>query len=120
MSALTKGDDTVPAPQATIKEPTLRELIGANAIRDARVAGCSGGYVITVVQGRHTRTLVTTRGTPRMFTLDNASRFLCSIGVPCFQVDASNFVPGRIRKPRPDRAEALKRTKARLQEDSLF
>ncbi|MDW9238623.1 hypothetical protein C7S16_3741 [Burkholderia thailandensis] len=55
-----------------------------------------------------------------MFTLDNASKYLCGIGLPRFQVDASGFVPGRMRKPRPDRAEALKRTKTGPKQDLLI
>lgn len=98
--------------QNMIKEPALRELIDARVIDGACVAGQPGGYIITVRQGRHARTLVTTRGAPRLFTLDNASKYLCGIGLPRFLVDASGFVPGRIRKPRPDRAEALKKTKS--------
>lgn len=95
-----------------IKDPTLRELIEARVIEAACVAGQPGGYIITVQQGHHARTLVTSRGVPRLFTLDNASKYLCGVGLPRFLVDASGFVPGRIRKPRPDRAEALKKTKS--------
>ncbi len=103
-----------------IKEPALRELVDARAIEGACVAGQAGGYVITIQQGQYARTLVTTRGTPRLFTLDNASKYLCGIGLPRFQVDASGFVPGRMRKPRPDRAEALKRTKTGPKQDLLI
>ncbi|BET10748.1 hypothetical protein THI4931_17900 [Pandoraea sputorum] len=98
--------------QDTIKEPALRELIDAGAIDRACLAGQLGGYIMTVRLGQHERTLVTARGAPRLFTLDNASKYLCAIGLRRFEVDASGFVPGRMRKPRPDRAEALKKTKS--------
>jgi hypothetical protein len=95
-----------------IKESAFRELVVARAIEGACVAGRTGGYVITIQQGQLTRTLVTARGAPRLFTLDNASKYLCGVGLSRFQVDASGYLPGRMRKARPDRAEALKRTKA--------
>ncbi len=98
--------------QRTIKEPALREFAIAKAIDAISVFGRAGGYVITIHHGSYARTLVSSRGNFRLFTLDNAAKYLRAIGVERFEVDASGFTPGRIRSPRPDRAAALKATKA--------
>lgn len=99
----------------TIKEPVLRELAMAKVIKNACLEGATGGYMITVWQGAELRTLISARGNPRLFTLDNAAKYLTALGVHRFEVDATSFVPGRIRKARPDRAAALKSIQAKHQ-----
>jgi hypothetical protein len=94
----------------TIKETTLRELVEANSIRSACVVGLKGGYAITVRYGLNERTLATTRGEVRLFSLENVSNFLRGLGIAKFKVDATGYEPGLLRKPRPDRAEALRKT----------
>jgi len=61
--------------------------------------------------GSSERMLANARGSIRLFSLENAARFLNGIGLQRFEIDTSNYTPGRLRKPRPDRAEALKRTR---------
>lgn len=95
----------------TIKEATLRELMEANSIRSATAVGHVGGYSISVRYGTAERSLATSRGDLRLFTLDAASKFLRVLGLPRFEVDATDYEPGRIRKARPDRASALARTR---------
>lgn len=97
----------------------LRELAMAKVIKNACLAGVAGGYTITVMQGAELRTLISARGNPRLFTLANAAKYLSALGVQRFEVDATCFVPGRIRKARPDRAAALKNTQAKLQQPPL-
>lgn len=97
--------------ERTIKEPILREFASAKAIEGACVSGRAGGYIITIRYGTCVGTLVSSRGAFRLFTLDNAAKYLRAIGVARFEVDVSGFSPGRIRGPRPDRATALKATK---------
>jgi hypothetical protein len=98
----------------TIKETTLRELVEANAVRSACVVGLRGGYAVTVRYGLTERTLATTRGGVRIFAaLDTASEFLRKIGLARFEVDATGYEPGRLRAARPDRAEALRKTRTK-------
>src|SRR3569833_3381538 len=98
---------------ATIKETTLRELVAAGSIASVCVVGQNGGYAVTVRCGTAESTLASTRGDVRLFTLDSASTFLRALGLFRFDVDSTNYEPGRLRKPRPDRAEALRKTRTR-------
>ena len=104
----------------TIKEPLLRKFINTHVISNVCVSGQEGGYVIIVRHGSYQRTLISSRGLFRLFTLDNAAKYLHSIGFSRFEVDASGFVPGRIRSPRPDRAAALKGSRSKSQQHSLI
>lgn len=70
--------------------------------------------------GAGERTLENVRGDVRLFTLDNASKFLKSIGLCRFEVDTSAYEEGRIRKARPDRSAALKSTGTRPRQQSLI
>lgn len=92
----------------------LRNLVDTNSIQSACVTGHLGGYSIVVRYDQVERTLATRRGDIRLFKLDNASKFLCELGIAKFEVDATTFQPGRLRKPRPDRAAALKGTGIKL------
>lgn len=103
-----------------IKETTLRELVKANSINSAWLVGKTGGYVIKVKYGVTESMLATTRGEVRLFSLENAGKFLRGIGLPRFQVDATHFEPGLIRKARPDRAEALRNTRTVLRQAKLI
>lgn len=96
------------ADHSTIKESTLRELIDVKSINSACVIGTIGGYAIVFRCGEMERKLASVRGDVRLFTLDNASNFLSSIGLARFEVDASEYQRGRMRKARPDRSKAMK------------
>lgn len=103
-----------------IKEITLRELVKANSINSAMLVGKTGGYVVQVKYGNTHSILATTRGEVRLFSLENAGKFLRAIGLPVFQVDATHFESGLIRKSRPDRAEALRNTRTVLRHAKLI
>jgi|SRR5579864_1422233 len=108
---------------ATIKEPVLRELAEASALAGATVAGHENGFAIVVKIGvTGEKVLANSRGKVRLFaTLDTAGAFVRDIGLPRFEVDMNGYEKGRLRKPRPDRAEALRgRTRTRLQQQALF
>lgn len=104
----------------TIKEITLRELVKANSISSAMLIGKTGGYVIQVKYGVTESILASTRGDVRLFSLENAGKFLRAIGLPIFKVDATHFEYGLIRKSRPDRAEALRNTRTVLRQAKLI
>ncbi len=104
-----------PCTTATIKEPVLRELVQVNAPVAATVTGQERGFALLVRLGNGEKTLVTTRGSVRLFaSLDTAGAFVRDLGIPRFDVDMSSHEPGRLRKARPDRAEALRRTRTKL------
>jgi hypothetical protein len=105
---------------ATIREPVLRELIQTSAVSNATVKGQDKGFAICVRFGNGERTLATSRGTVRLFaSLDTAGAFIRGMGLPHFDVDMSRHQPGRLRKARPDRAEALRRTRTTLQQQGF-
>jgi hypothetical protein len=61
------------------------------------------------------------RGNLRQFaSLNTAVDFLRRVGVARFEVDAEEYERGRTRKPRPDRAEALRGTRTRPRQQSLI
>lgn len=105
---------------AMIKEPVLRELVQADPSVSATVTGQERGFAVVLRIGTADRLLATTRGAVRLFaSLDTAGAFVRDIGIPQFYVDMTSHEPGRLRKPRPDRAEALRGTRTRLQQQPL-
>lgn len=46
--------------------------------------------------------------------------FLRQVGIEMFEVDARFYQPGRIRKARPDRAEALRKTRTTPRQQELL
>src|SRR3569832_478673 len=105
---------------ATIKEASFRELVAAGSIASECVVGQNGGYAVTERCGTAESTLASTRGEFRLFTLDRASTFLRALGLFRFDVDSTDYEPGRLRKPRPDRAEALRKTRTRPIQETLI
>lgn len=105
---------------AAIREPLLRELMQMPTSVDAVVAGRERGFAVLFRVGDVDRTLATSRGSIRLFaTLDTAGAFVRDLGIPRFTVDMASHRPGRLRGPRPDRAEALRQTRTRLQQQPL-
>ncbi|MGA7217111.1 MAG: hypothetical protein WBX38_02285 [Candidatus Sulfotelmatobacter sp.] len=106
---------------STIKEPVLRELVQAAAVVGATVTGQDKGFSVMIHVGNSgEKTLATTRGAIRVFaSLDTAGAFVRNIGLPRFYVDMSHHEPGRLRKARPDRAEALRHTRTRMQQQDI-
>lgn len=98
----------------------MRELVRAHSIDRACLVGRSGGYSITVWYASEERVLATSRGDIRTFTLENAGKFLLEMGLPRFEVDATGYQPGRLRKPRPDRAAALRKTRTAMRQGDLL
>jgi hypothetical protein len=103
-----------------IKGATLRELISASYVETVRVVGSKGGYIITVRRGANECVLAGARGAVRLFTLTTAAKFLGELGLRKFEVDVTEYEPGRLRKPRPDRAEALRKTRTTLKQANLI
>jgi hypothetical protein len=105
------------APTTTIKEPVLRELVQADKSVGATVSGQQRGFAVQIRLGGGQKVLVTSRGAIRLFaSLDTAGAFVRDLGIPHFEVDMRGHAPGRLRKARPDRAEAMRRTRTKLQQ----
>ncbi len=102
-----------------MKTQTLQELVSSGSVIGARLVGLQGGFGITICLGSAESLLASSRGEVRRFTLDTATKYLRQIGISRFEVDASNFEPGRMRKPRPDRAEALRNTRTTPRQATL-
>jgi hypothetical protein len=102
-----------------MREQTLKELVRAGFVGSAMVVGQKGGYGVVIHHGTAQTALATSRGEARVFTLESAARFLRQIGISKFEVDASQYEPGRIRKARPDRAEALRKTRTTPRQANL-
>lgn len=95
----------------TIRESTLRELAAAGSVDRVRLQGQRGGFSIVLTCGAVERVLATVRGEVRLFSLSSAALFIRDLGVSRFEVDVTNYELGRLRKPRPDRAAALRATR---------
>lgn len=105
----------------TIRETTLRELVAADSVRSAHAIGQAGGFAVAVKCGTSERFLASARSNVRLFpNLTSLAVYLRKLGITHFEVDTSNYKPGRVRAPRPDRSEALKRTRTRQKQANLF
>lgn len=97
----------------TIRLATLKEMAAAGGVTEVVAVGVTGGYALDVECGATKCVLGNDRGERRCFAnLNTLSGVLKTCGIDSFRVDASTYVAGRLRKARPDRSEALKRTKA--------
>lgn len=95
-----------------IREQTLKELAASGAVQSTLVMAQGPGFTVQVRYGAAESALANKQGEPRLFaSLDTLVPFLKKLGLPRFEVDATGHEPGRLRKARPDRSEALKRTR---------
>ena len=105
----------------TIREITLRELVESGSDVSLSARGEPGGFALAIRCGAGERYLASTRGGIRLFpNLTSLAVLLRRLGVSRFEVDAANYEPGRVRRPRPDRAEALRRTRTRPRQALFF
>lgn len=104
----------------TVKEHVVRELIQVTAQVRATAVGAQGGFALHFQFGDSDKTLVSSRGSVRLFaSLNTAGAFVQSVGISRFVVDMTCHEPGRLRRARPDRAEALRQTRTRLRQQAL-
>lgn len=103
-----------------MKEGMFRDLLAAKVGHEVTIRGVRHGFQIGVLVGNEEKTLCTSRETVRKFaSLDTACNYLRSFGLIHFAVDLQNYVPGRLRKPRPDRAAALRNARTTMRQESL-
>ncbi|WGS50150.1 hypothetical protein LFL96_01175 [Paraburkholderia sp. D15] len=105
----------------TIVEATFRELLVANSIDSVAAVGREGGFVVTIGYGGTERILASARGSARVFpNLTKLATFLRNLGAATFIVKTEGYVTGRVRKARPDRAAALRKTRTTPRQISLL
>lgn len=110
----------------SLPESMLRELCLAGATTEIVVVGLPrGGFAVRVAygaSGKHIdKVLATSRGSVRRFaSIDTAAGVVREFGVQRFGVDMTDHEPGLVRGPRPDRAEALRKTKTKPTQGSLI
>ena len=99
--------------QAAITLRTFTELVAAGSDCKVSLVGQNAAFRILIRYGTAESVLSGVRGSPRLFSsLNTAVAYLAKLGIVVFEVDATDYKPGRVRPPRPDRAEALKETRA--------
>jgi hypothetical protein len=100
---------------ATLQEAALRELVNAHVITGFTARGQGRGFVIEAAigtDGDRTAVLGNTRSGPRVFaSLTTIALLLKRLGFDRFTVDTAQYVPGRVRAARPDRAAAMTKVK---------
>lgn len=106
----------------TIREPTLRELIETNSISLITAIGQKGGFAVAFrCGGAAERFLSSARGELRLFSnLTTLAGYLGRLGISRFEVNTANYEAGRLRPARPDRAEALRRTRTKPKQGQIF
>jgi hypothetical protein len=113
----------MPPAEATIDHPTLTKLVDAGAVRGAHVVAQPKGWTVRVKYGRHERPLAALRSRQvrTWRKLDTVAQYLHGLGLSSFDVDATGFDPAApATHPRPDRAQALKRTYEAAEYDKWF
>lgn len=105
-----------------IREQTLRELVESGSICSALATGRPGGFTFSVCCGEATwRVLGSTRGAVRVFAnLTSLATYVRGLGVARFEVDTTHYAAARTRPARPDRAEALRRTRTKPHQPDLL
>jgi hypothetical protein len=109
-----------------LSEATLRELCASGVeLSPVVVAVPDGGFALVFAYGAKgrevRRVLGTSRGPVRRFgSIDTAGSFLRELTVQRFYVDLADYQPGRVRGPRPDRAEALRKTRTSPKQAELL
>ena len=94
---------------ALLSEASLRELLGSGAINEIVARGGEGGFVIALKLGATDAILGNSLGKPRVFASVNTIALLLQrLGQQRFVVDATDFVPGRVRPSQPERSAAMR------------
>ena len=99
---MTTSPPADPRPLPLLGEAALRDFIGAGAVTRLEAVGRSGGFDLRVHMGATDATLGNARGGVRLFaSLEALTALLKRMEHPRFEVDASNYVSGRLRLPAP-------------------
>jgi hypothetical protein len=81
-----------------LREAALRDFVAAGAVTKVMAIGRAGGFELQVHMGTTVATLGNTRGGIRLFaSIGPLIALLRGVGWHRFEVDATNFVAGRLR-----------------------
>ena len=117
---LHKLDSEMTTAALTIKESYLRAILQATEDVEAVIVGRGHGFALKFRVGDWEKLLETSRGEIRTFaSLDTAGIYVRDLGISKFEVDMTEHQPGRLRRPRPDRAKALRGTATKLKQQQL-
>src|SRR5271157_525736 len=93
-----------------VTDAMLRDLVAAGVVETITATGKAGGFEVVVKFGNVERVLGNARGAGKVFaSLDTIAVQLLRLDIKQFMVKAEGYKPGRVRGPRPDRAEAMRR-----------
>ena len=93
---------------ALLNVAALRQLIGSGAVDEISAVGGNGGFVLALKLGESDALLGSSQGKPRVFaSISTIALLLQRLGQPRFVVDATDFVPGRVRPAQPERSAAM-------------
>ncbi len=118
--------DLAPEEMDSVAEATLRELCGSGVnVNPAVVAVQDGGFALVFAYGATGRDVRKVLGTSRgplrrLASIDTAGFGLRDLSLQRFSVDLADYQPGRVRGPRPDRAEALRKTRTSPKQTELL
>lgn len=105
----------------TIREMTLRELVRSRSTTAISAVGQHGGFCVSVACGDRVQVLGSMRGLKRIFpNLTSLAVYLHRLGISRFEVDTTEYRAARVRPARPDRADALKRTRTKPHQPDLL
>lgn len=94
---------------ALLQEAPLRELIAARVISHVIALGQTGGFVLEIHFGERKAVLASSRGGARTFaSLSTVAVLMQRLGHPRFEVDVSNYLPGRLRAAQPERSALMR------------
>lgn len=94
---------------ALLNEAALRQLINLRAITEITALGSGTGFVLALKVGEAAALLGNSQGKQRLFaSISTIALLLQRLGQPRFFVDATNFVPGRVRPAQPERSAAMR------------
>jgi hypothetical protein len=94
---------------ALLQEAPLRELIAARVVSGVVARGGNGGFVLEIQFGDRSALLANARGSTRTFaSLATVAVLLQRLGHPCFEVDATHYIRGRVRAAQPLRSASMK------------
>lgn len=96
-------------PVTLLQEAPLRELIAARVIARVCAVGGHGGFVLEIELGERKALLANSRGSARTFgSIAAIATLMQRLGHTRFEVDVSNYAPGRVRSPQPQRSASMK------------
>lgn len=113
----------MPTPHEIIDSKAVKNLVDAQAIRQAVVLGQRGGWAVLVRYGTQERVIAAQRSRRMRLwrNLNTAATFVREeLQMPRFEVDTAEYDPQAATRKRPDQAERLRQQHAAAEHDAWF